>query len=175
MPCIIFLSLNESKNKMMAATPAKATKIMKYVCRLSIVIPKKTGGGAVDVGSGYNELIVPASLLPVAIAMNQIPIISEVNLPGVNLFTIDKPIGLKNNSPTVCRKYKPVNQSMLTFNKGSPVVPNDINRNPSASRPNPIACFIGAEGSIPFLPNEPHKTAKIGASITINIGLKLWK
>ena len=67
-------------------------------------MPKNTGGGSVDFGSGYNELMVPASLLPVAIAINQIPIIREVNLPGVSLLTIDNPIGLKNNSPTVCKK-----------------------------------------------------------------------
>ena len=119
-------------------------------------MPKKTGAGAVDFGSGYNELIVPANLFPVAIAMNQIPIIKEVNLPGLSLFTIDNPIGLKNNSPTVCKKYNPVNQSMLTLIAASPVVPKAINKNPKARKPRPIACFKGAGGAKPFFANFSH-------------------
>src|SRR5687767_708808 len=100
-----------------------------------MVIPKNTGGGSVDFGSGYNALIVPASLLPVAIAMNHIPIMSEVNRPGASLFTMDKPIGLKNNSPTVCRKYNPVSHRILTLTVGSSETPNAINKNPNARKP----------------------------------------
>src|SRR5689334_2618706 len=157
---------------MIAAAPAKPTKIIKYVCRLSIVIPKNTGRGPVASGSGYSELMVPANLFPVAMAKNQMPIINDVKRPGVNLFTMDKPIGLKNNSPTVCKKYKTVNHNILTFKDGSAEVPKDINKKPKARKPRPIACFIGAGGSMPRRPNLPQRPAKMGANSTIKIGLK---
>ena len=136
-------------------------------------MPRKTGGGSVDFGSGYKELMVPASLLPVAIAINQMPIINDVKRPGVNLFTMLSPIGLKKSSPTVCKKYKPVSHMMLTLIAGSFVVPKDMNKKPSASKPRPTACFIGAGGSTPLFPNRPQSIAKIGAISTMKIGLKL--
>ena len=74
---------------------------------------------------------MPANLLPVAIARNQIPIINEVKRAGVNLFTIDKPIGLKNNSPIVCIRYKPVRKKMLAPASGMFLAPKAIIKKPT--------------------------------------------
>ena len=98
-------------------------------------------GCVVAVGSGYNELIVPANLLPVATAKNQIPIIKEVKRAGDNLFTIDKPIGLKHNSPMVCKKYTPVRTKMLAPLVGITLEPKAISQKPIAKKPSPSDCL----------------------------------
>ncbi len=125
--------------------------------------------------SGYNELNKPANLLPVAIAKNQTPIINEVNLAGVNLFTIDNPIGDNQSSPIVCKKYSPVRKIMLAPRAGMLLAPIEINKNPAAKNANPIDIFLGDAGSIPFLFNHAQNIVNIGANNMINPALKLWK
>ena len=44
---------------------------------------------------------IPESLFPIDVDKNQPPIIRAVNRGGLIFDTSDKPIGLKNNSPTV--------------------------------------------------------------------------
>ena len=46
----------------------------------------------------------PAKRLAIELLANQTPIIKDDNLSGDNFVTIDKPIGDKHNSPTVCIK-----------------------------------------------------------------------
>ena len=126
-------------------------------------------------GSGYKELIAPASLLPVAMARNQIPIIRDVNLPGVSLLTMERPIGLRHNSPTVCRKYRPVRNRMLAPSLGIKLEPKAIKRNPEARNARPKDCLKGAATLIPFLANLTHMALIIGANMIMKPALKLWK
>ena len=127
----------------------------------------------VAAGSGYRELIVPASLLPVAIARNHIPIISDVNLPGVNLLTIDRPIGLKQSSPIVCKKYRPVRKRILAPSLGIALQPNAIKRKPEARNAKPRDCLKGAAGLMPFFASQTHSALMIGANMSIKPALKL--
>ena len=103
----------ERINKIKAAIPAITTKIIKKSYRFSILIPNKLGEGFPF--SGYNPLSIPANLFAVADDKNHTPINKDAKRGGESLFTIDKPIGDKHNSPIVCKKYRPVSQSILDF------------------------------------------------------------
>src|SRR3954469_14159555 len=117
--------------------------------------------------------MAPASLLPVAIPRNHMPIISDVLRPGGSLLTIDRPIGLRHNSPTVCRKYNPVRNKILAPSLGMELVPNAINKKPEARNARPNDCLKGAAGLMPFLANATHMALIIGANIIMNPALKL--
>ncbi len=46
----------------------------------------------------------PAAIFATKLLINHTPINTEANFTGANLDTIDKPIGDKHNSPTVCKR-----------------------------------------------------------------------
>src|SRR5215212_12198647 len=120
---------------MAEATPAIITNSIKNSCRLCIVYPIND---VVFPFSGYKALNTPANLFAAAFAKNHTAINKEANLKGANLFTNDKPIGDKHNSPQVCKKYIPVSHIILTFTEGfTSFTPNAIHKYPSASKNNP--------------------------------------
>lgn len=57
--------------------------------------------GVGKLGSGYNVLNYPASILANALVKNHTPIIRQANLAGESFDTIDKPIGDIHSSPNV--------------------------------------------------------------------------
>ena len=69
------------------------------------------------------------NLLADAVLRNHTPINNEANFTGANLFTIDKPIGDKHNSPKVWIVYKLTNQIILTLIPGAkPFTPKAITK-----------------------------------------------
>ena len=77
------------------------TNIMKNDEKLLIGIPSRYGVG--KLGSGYNVLNCPASMLAKALVKNHTPIMRQQNLAGESLDTIDNPIGDMHSSPNVKR------------------------------------------------------------------------
>ena len=77
------------------------TNIMKNDEKVEIGIPKRYGVG--KLGSGYNVLNWPASMLANALVKNHTPIMRQQNLAGESFDTIDNPIGDMHSSPNVKR------------------------------------------------------------------------
>src|SRR5688500_7282420 len=103
--CIIFCNFFVSRNKIKEAMPDMITKTMK---KSYILVNSKPKSEVVLPSSGYNALKIPASLFAAALARNHTAISKEANLKVANLFTRERPIGDKHNSPHVCKAYIPI-------------------------------------------------------------------
>ena len=123
---------------------------------------------------GYNAPRVPASLLPPALEINQTPIRIDPKRTGASLFTSDKPIGDKQSSPIVCRKYSISSQSILTPPPPeASLTPKAIIRYPRARKKRPSDCFFGEDGSRRFLFKKSHNCDMKGARSKMNSPLTL--
>ena len=70
-----------------------------------------------DLSSNLSQFFAstPLNLFPMAVAKLQPPIIKAVKRKGDYFDTMDKPIGLKNNSPMVITPYEPINHQALAL------------------------------------------------------------
>ncbi len=111
-------------------------------------------------------------MFPIEVAKNHPPIINAVSLGGLNLLTIDNPIGLKNNSPIVITKYEEINHQAedlsapLLLAYTAPTITK--HERPDIS--NPMAIFKGVDGSLSLLRRKAKKAKINGVSATTQNG-----
>src|SRR4051794_27805156 len=93
---------------------------------------------------------------------------------GESFVTIERPTGLRHNSPIICRKYNPISHHGLTncllcskyFAAGT------TSRNDSDRKNRPAVNFAGLEGF--FEPRESQIRAKTGEKMMTNSGSTDW-
>src|SRR5439155_10288414 len=90
-----------------ARSATVAARTQKAWCRKKLA----SACASVEVNSPAKT---PASLLPKAAARNQIPIVRPTSFSGASLVIVLRPTGLRQSSPTVCRKNRPTTQKGLT-------------------------------------------------------------
>src|SRR5206468_2955694 len=108
------------------------------------------------------------------VAKNQTPIMNPTMRGGESFVTIDSPTGLKQSSPTICRKYKPISHHGLTR---APVASKaraagTTRRNENERKKSPIVNFSGLEGL--RLPRASQIQAKTGEKRMTNSGSTDW-
>src|SRR5574344_173994 len=119
-----------------------------------------------------------------AVAANQKPIIIPLYLGGATLDTKDIPIGESSSAANVRTKYVDIKLVGATnvgltvppssFGDISPSEANVMIRKPQAATNIPIPIFLGADGSLPFLPKKPNMAIDTGVRATTKNGLNCW-
>ncbi len=115
----------------------------------------------------------PDSLLPMEVARNQPPIISEVNRGGATLETSDKPMGDRKSSPTVITPYDAMSHQAEDFSCSRSVLYTaraiiEVDR---AVMRSPYPILAGVDGSAFLLLSQPNKPTTSGVSRMIKKGL----
>src|SRR5450755_1587895 len=115
--------------------------------------------------------MVPASLFAAAFERNHTPIMSDANRAGETFVTYESPIGERQSSPIVWKKYAEQSHIQLTrFPRSAPFAPITMNRNPVPSRNKPITIFIAVDGSKLRLPSDVQIHANMGEKIRMYAG-----
>ena len=83
-----------------AAESAAARRMAAATKVVSATVPNSVGSGS----RSKNPPANPASLFPVAIDKNHTPIIEPTIRLGASFVTVERPTGLRHNSPIVWRK-----------------------------------------------------------------------
>src|SRR6478752_6679900 len=115
---------------------------------------------------------MPASLLPHAAARNQTPSTSPTKPGGASFVMIERPIGDRNSSPTVCRKNSATSHNGLTLPSAVSRAAGTISKNESPRKAKPSTNLTGLEGCRG--PSRSQAKTKIGASRTTKRAFSAW-
>ena len=130
------LSHGTSSSSASVATPTSAA-----CCRKNVGEPARRRSAVKPPPS------TPASLLPQAAARNHTPSIeADERSRARACVMVLRPTGLRNSSPTVCRKNSPTSHNGLTRPSAVSIAAGTISRNDSPRKNSPSTNFTGLDG-----------------------------